>query len=179
MATAPMRSLGTSSDFVVSPSWAVLTPERPCASGPLLTDDQENYVYLTLRSGTRLVFGVPGGEPKWFYPTLACFKKLSALADGWDSYGAHAISDRAIEVAAETLVQLDLPLQVPGPSVVPGSTGSVQLEWHRAGVDIELHVTPEGGVTGYLADGNDEIEFDSLSGAAIERLAQAWSRMAS
>jgi hypothetical protein len=66
-------------------------------------------------------------------------EKLNRMRDlprGWDSYDACAIDERAINTAL-VLVQ-----SLPGEwSAVPVSDGSVQLERHLMGVDIEIRCT--------------------------------------
>lgn len=135
-------------------------------------------VKLPLRN-TSLQFTVPSQEPKWFYPTLSCFQELLQLPEGWDSYDAYIITDAAIAGAAEILVRLQLPLETSPPSVVPGSSGSVQLEWHEGGVDVEIHISPTGSVTAFLSDATGEYEFETISQEEMARLGQTLSRMAS
>lgn len=148
------------------------------ATRSLLTDEIMRSVKLPLRN-TSLQFTVPGEEPRWFYPTLSCFRELLLLSEGWDSYDAYIITDAAIAGAAEMLVRLQLPLETSPPSVVPGSSGSVQLEWHEAGVDVEIHVSPTGDVTAFLSDADDEYEFETIGREAIVRLERTLSRLVS
>ena len=151
--------------------------EERAATPSLLTEEIMCPVKLQLRK-TSLHFTVSSEEPKWFYPTLSCFQELLKLPEGWDSYGAYIITDAAIAGAAEMLVRLKLPLEASPPSVVPGSSGSVQLEWHEAGVDVEIHVSPTGSVTAFLSD-DDEYEFETIGQEAMVRLEQTLSRLVS
>jgi hypothetical protein len=65
---------------------------------------------------------------------------LAALKPGWDSYGAHAISPSAIEHARKLLR---------GFAVVPCCDGSLQLELHALGLDLEIYID-EDGIRGAL-----------------------------
>ena len=154
--------------------------EAPEVKNPpsLLTEPIEWSVRLPLR-GSLLEFQITGEEPKWLYPTLASFQELLQLPEGWDSYGGSPISDEAIAGAAEVLVRLKLPLEAPEPSVVPGSSGSVQLEWHRCGADVEIHISPAGDATAFLSDTTEEHEFETIDSEAGVRLSKALSCMAS
>lgn len=63
---------------------------------------------------------------------------LSYLEPGWNSHNAPAIDERAI-VVAEAIQG------TPG-TVVPRSNGGVQIEWHVAGVDVEISIGPDGSI---------------------------------
>lgn len=152
--------------------------EETTATPSLLTDEVMRPVRLPLRTSS-LHFTVPGEEPKWLYPTLSCFQELLQLPEGWDSYGAYIITDAAIAGAAEILVQLQLPLEASPPSVVPGSSGSVQLEWHEAGVDVEIHISPTGSVSAFLSDADDDFEFETVGQKAMVMLGRTLSRVVS
>ena len=148
------------------------------AAPSLLTDEIKRSVKLRLRK-TSLHFTVPSEEPKWFYPTLSCFQELLQLPEGWDSYDACIITDSAIAGAAEMLVRLPLPLEASPPSVVPGSSGSVQLEWHEGDADVEIHVSPRGRVSAFISDACDEYEFETIDGEAMARLERTLFRVVS
>ncbi len=63
-------------------------------------------------------------------------KALRDLKANWDSYGAASLDERVIQKAYELWRQL-----VGHWDVVPGSDGSIQLEQHRDGFDIEVLIT--------------------------------------
>jgi hypothetical protein len=63
--------------------------------------------------------------------------EMRHLLANWDSYGAKMIDGAVIAKAQELL-----PTLLPGDWwAVPGSDGSVQLELHANGFDIEIHVS--------------------------------------
>jgi hypothetical protein len=67
------------------------------------------------------------------YSRLGGFR---SLAQGWDSYSGKPISPKAIDKAYELLGLLR-----DGWTPVPCSDGSVQLESHENGVDIEIRIS--------------------------------------
>jgi hypothetical protein len=77
-------------------------------------------------------------EPSvWFRSALKRINQLTALAVGWNSYGAQEVqADMAME-AVEFLTKVTYP-GIAAPSIVPLSDGGIQLEWHRGGLDVEV-----------------------------------------
>lgn len=61
--------------------------------------------------------------------------ELAALTENWDSHGGRAIN-------RDVLSLLELLLTVPA-QAVPGSDGSVQLEWHGLDWDVEIRFADE------------------------------------
>ena len=83
-----------------------------------------------------------GREPSWLGAVLDELSALLDLKHDWNSYGAVPIEKEAV-VAAARLVTFGGQDQL-RPTIVPVADGGVQLEWHRAGVSIEVEVGPEG-----------------------------------
>ena len=46
------------------------------------------------------------------------------------------------------------------PDLVPGSDGSLQIEWHEQDIDIELDIMNAGSVSAYLFDRRTEDEHE-------------------
>lgn len=147
-------------------------------SAPSLLTRAEHPVELPLRHSV-LEFRISGEEPRWLYPTLSCFRELVQLPEDWDSYGASIITDEAIAGAAEVMVELELPLEAPPPDVVPGSSGSVQLEWHRSGADVEIHISSAGTPTAFFSDAGEDQEFEKIDQEAAAQLSGVLARMVS
>lgn len=64
---------------------------------------------------------------------------LLEMPEGWDSYAAPSIS-HDIGMFALVILNNIMGPRTPAPSVVPTSTGGLQLEWHEKGIDLEIHV---------------------------------------
>jgi hypothetical protein len=75
--------------------------------------------------------------PAWFDPLMQGFADLFTLQHNWDSYGAGPIDQRVIHDAMNLIDGLLEPTS-PAPRVVPLSSGGLQLEWHRQGIDLEI-----------------------------------------
>lgn len=64
--------------------------------------------------------------------------KLSNLRPNWDTYGAPAVSEYALERAAGFALHFISTRRVPIPDIVPTPSGGIQFEWHRNSVDLEI-----------------------------------------
>lgn len=84
--------------------------------------------------------------------TRRALDALLELPNGWDSYGARRVDGERVKATLDLLLEL-LCDDTPPPSCVPVSDGSVQLEWHTGGVDLEVSVLP----------GNDPREWAQLT----------------
>jgi len=102
-------------------------------------------------------FGQP--LPPWFDSVMQGFADLSTLEPDWDSYNAKPIEGTVIHKAIALLDALFTP-KTPAPSIVPLSSGGLQVEWHRADRDLEIVFEP-----------NQEVEFfykNPVSGAEAD-----------
>jgi hypothetical protein len=79
---------------------------------------------------------VPSRMP-WLSSVLTRIDVLRSLAPGWDSVTSQAVSEDVIQ---RTLAFLRNAMQefTPPPSIVPLESGGLQIEWHRAGYDVEI-----------------------------------------
>lgn len=99
-------------------------------------------------------------EPTWQKEVLARVTALLRLRPGWDSYKAPAPRYDAAMFALTVLQGIMRP-GTPAPSVVPSSTGGIQLEWHEKHIDLEIHVLgPYKGEVWWL----DHTTGDEVSG---------------
>jgi len=120
---------------------------------------------------------VDGQEPGWLYAILESIQRLSSLPEDWDSYGGRPLTFEAAFRALEFLAGY-LPSNSVPPSVVPGSDGGVQMEWHRCAGDLEIAFDHEGEISASFASGAGDTEWEMSSQAinadalrgAIERV---------
>ena len=86
---------------------------------------------------------------------------LTALKDGWDTYGAPPLSADALREARFTLHEVSK-TETPVPAVVPSPDGGVDLEWRlESGVELYIQISPEGNKPFLLvesAESGQEIE---------------------
>lgn len=80
-------------------------------------------------------YGAP--LPSWFDAVMQGLVDLLTLPPNWNSYGADAI-DPVLVRSAMTFTNETLDPRSPAPRVVPLSSGGLQLEWHREGIDLEI-----------------------------------------
>jgi hypothetical protein len=84
-------------------------------------------------------YGVMSNEPLWLRPTVSRLEEILSLSENWDSYGAEPVSFENAEYAVRFL-DFVASLTTPAPFIAPTPEGSVQLEWHRAGIDLEVEI---------------------------------------
>lgn len=107
-----------------------------------------------------------GHSPAWLLSAKAQLDELSRLQRGWDSYNAEPITSVARKAALGLLRQLSGPL-TPRPDLVPTADGSVQIEWHTHGIDLEVRVLSSTRMRvcfedarGELDSMEDELQYD-------------------
>lgn len=97
----------------------------------------------------------------WMRDLESRFNEVVSLPIGWDGYGGVPVSFTTAQFAAQMIERLCV-ANVPAPSIVPGSDGSLQIEWHSGGFDIELDVQEPLKVEAYRLnqETNDAEELD-------------------
>jgi hypothetical protein len=78
-------------------------------------------------------------ETKWANALSGKFNELTALQRGWDGYTGQPVSFTCARFAADLLERL-YDGALPPPSLVPGSDGTLQFEWHINQFDVEVDV---------------------------------------
>ncbi|MBV6325504.1 hypothetical protein [Duganella violaceipulchra] len=78
---------------------------------------------------------------------------LRQLAYGWDGYRGVAVSHENAYFAAQLLSQICGP-DTPTPAIVPGAVGDLQIEWHTAHGDLELHIVRPYDVRAFVSFAN-------------------------
>ncbi|MBV8193882.1 MAG: hypothetical protein JOY64_29445 [Alphaproteobacteria bacterium] len=117
-------------------------------------------------------------EPKWPREVLSKLTSLLKLTDGWDSYGARAPSWDAAMFALAVLDSVMQP-STPSPSVVPTSSGGVQLEWHVNKMDLEIHVEgPYAGDYWWRDHVSGKEDFGDIDSADLTALLEPIARVA-
>ncbi|HEX7447535.1 MAG TPA: hypothetical protein VF306_08315 [Pirellulales bacterium] len=85
--------------------------------------------------------GLPSeaSTPEWLSPAVERLSALLTLRSNWDSYGANPV-DPQLALSALKLLGRVMCNDSPPPSIVPTSSGGLQLEWHARGIDIEVAI---------------------------------------
>lgn len=99
----------------------------------------------------------------WFKILQRKFDDICSLPVGWDGYAGCPVSFSSAIFAASLLERLYLE-GVPAPAIVPGSDGSLQMEWHRNHFDVEIDVLAPYEVlatrTDHANNTEQEVELD-------------------
>lgn len=129
------------------------------------------------RSPARLI--VEERAASWRKIVLDRLQSLVRLEDGWDGYSGQPVNLANANFAIRVLEAVCSTETCP-PQIVPGSAGDLQIEWHFAQGDVELHVRAPNDVVAWLRDantGDDGIELQLANNFIdvakwIERLEQ-------
>ena len=78
--------------------------------------------------------------------TVLTLIEFLELPGGWNSYNARPIRKENVTFAVDFLGRV-MRDGTPAPEVVPTVRGGVQLEWHRAGVNLEIAINVPEEVT--------------------------------
>jgi len=93
---------------------------------------------------------------------------VCALEAGWDGADAKPVSDAAVETTLGVLSDV-MSADSVVPFFVPTPDGGIQLEWHCAGVDLEVYVEHDGRVSAWCREGSREWEEDYYSRAKLSK----------
>lgn len=78
-------------------------------------------------------------QSPWMKHLKERFDDITSLDTGWDGYEGKSVSFGHAIFAANLIERLYSP-DVPAPQIVPGNDGTLQIEWHRRGLSVELDV---------------------------------------
>ena len=149
-----VRSEGLSSKF-----WQV-----PTTSIPFEEYDHQNFpwqIQHVVDNPYRapIVVRITGALPRWIVPITDRLTHLSKLRQNWDSYGASPVSTQAITFAIQVLNEI-MAESTPLPAIVPTTDGGVQLEWHLAGIDLEVEVSGDGILSVLCEDAAEQQQWE-------------------
>ncbi len=107
----------------------------------------------------------------WVKELKSRFDELTSLKHGWDGYNGLPVSFTCADFAAAILERLCIS-DVPAPSLVPGSDGTLQIEWHRNQFDVEIDVLGANNVVAsrynYMTEIEESIELQSDFSEIVE-----------
>jgi hypothetical protein len=109
----------------------------------------------------------------WMEAVAGRFAELLSLRPDWNGHGACPVGSGNVLAAGRFLAAVMEPA-TPAPTIVPTAGGGLQLEWHRAGLDVELLFGEEDPPLLYVAelDSGREWEGTPIEGFAEFELAQ-------
>jgi len=107
---------------------------------------------------------VPENNSDWIISLQDRFDKLTSLPLGWDGYEGRPVSFTTAQFAANLIERL-FTRNLRPPQLVPGSDGTLQIEWHQNQLDIEIDILKPYSVIAtyynHVTDNTEEIELQS------------------
>lgn len=82
---------------------------------------------------------VPNPDIQWWDSILNRLEYLVHLKNGWDGYRAPPVNFLNAYFAGNVL-QTICNSDSPEPSIVPGSSGDLQIEWDLESLELEIHI---------------------------------------
>src|SRR4029077_2111673 len=129
-------------EHVVGSKWSLLAPRISLPANAFDSNATQG-LFLPLATMSRRDTEASGEcrptVAKWFVDVLRRLRELSQLPSNWDHHGAPPIETSDLVEALKTLTRVMAP-DTPAPAIVPISSGGLQMEWHRAGLDVEIVV---------------------------------------
>jgi hypothetical protein len=104
----------------------------------------------------------------WFRELGKRFAAVRGLEDGWD--GPQSVSVERLLIGRVDRFLKDALFEVPDPMlpfVVPAADGSLQIEWHRRDLDLEVFFSREGHVSALLEDRKAGVELERDGAEAL------------
>lgn len=129
-------------EHVVGSRWPIFQPQINLPANAFEAYATQNLffpIWQVNRGETEANDARPRPIAQWFLDVLGRFKELNRLPANWDHHGAPPIEAADLAEALKTLSGVMAP-NTPAPAIVPISGGGLQLEWHRAGLDVEIVV---------------------------------------
>lgn len=98
----------------------------------------------------------------WYYSSWmrlleSRLNDLTSLPQGWNGYRSLPVSFSCAGFAASLLERICTD-GLPPPSLVPGADGTLQIEWHRNGYDVEIDVLGPNHVVATRCNIRDDSE---------------------
>lgn len=111
---------------------------------------------------------VNGFQQSWMPEICQTLNRLCGLKDGWDGYKGVAVKFDCAMFAVQLLSTI-CDSSIDMPSIVPGSDGTLQVEWHYNQFDIEVDILAPYEVYAYRHDieAGTEIEIPLTSDFSI------------
>lgn len=128
----------SSSEALSDYKWRPRETGRPVRRPGRATDMTSVFFSVQIPFGSAMLV-LSELPPPWMHDLLSRISQLGDLEEGWDSYGARRVDPEAAAATVEFLFNF-LGHNTPQPAVVPTSRGGIQLEWHRAGADLEVEI---------------------------------------
>lgn len=156
--------------------WQPREELRPIRRNPdLLTDITSASRPMVIPFGEGAIFFSEAPSPR-FHHLLTWISELGDLEENWDSYGACPVRPECAVTAVRFLLRF-VDRDTPAPSVVPTNRGGIQLEWHRAGADLEVRIESPGRMEVFFEDERADQEEEFTLTSNLKRLVPLLERL--
>lgn len=105
----------------------------------------------------------------WILKARSDIQGLANLKPGWDGYKAPPISPEVIDYALRIIDGSEY-LDLPNASIVPSGIGGIQIEWHIAEINFEIHISSAEEMTFSYDDGLETVEDDDSRERLYDRM---------
>ena len=124
----------------------------------------------------KLVMKREGPMPAWLPAIVAKLDELASLPPNWNSYRAAPVKRTCLFAAVQLLLSV-MQDKSPTPAIVPTNRGTVLLEWHKRGIDLEIDVLGPDRFHVVAEDASRGIEGESDVGADLTEIVQFIARL--
>ena len=120
---------------------------------------------------SKLELTCEGPMPAWLPAIVAKLDELATLPPNWNSYHAAPVKRSCLLASVQLLLAM-MRDNSPTPAVVPTNRGTVLLEWHKRGIDLEIDVLGPERFHVVAEDASRGIEWESDVGADLTEIVQ-------
>lgn len=133
----------------------------------MMANKKSNYAFQSSEPVVRNRFAANSAFPQhraivdwnrspWAQELNSRLNELTSLVQGWDGYEGVPVSWDCATFAANLIERIYV-VGLSAPSLVPGSDGTLQIEWHKNNYDVEIDVL---GVNKVIATKYDHLTRD-------------------
>lgn len=141
----------------------------PVRGVPLRRNDRETPNIYTFQIQNQAII-IQDTLSVWSEVVIARLDDLVKLEVGWDGYRGQPVSFSCACFAVSLLDRV-CSARTAAPSIVPGSDGTLQLEWHQNGYDVEVDILAPNKVRAmrYNIETGETEEVDLQNNFAVVR----------
>lgn len=113
--------------------------------------------------------------PPWMEPAVERVLALAGLDAGWGGPQTLPLHRDALQAALSVLAKV-MSFHSKDPQIVLTNEGGLQLEWHAAGIDLEIEVRRDGSAEVIIEDPANGVDVDGSLGEHFDAVRALLSR---
>ena len=114
-------------------------------------------------------------EPAWMQPVVDRVLALAQVDPGWGGQNTRELQRDALKAGLGVLGMI-MSYNSKSPQVVLTNEGGLQLEWHAAGVDLEIEVRTDGSAEVIIEDPASNVDMDGTLGEHFDLVRELLAR---